>query len=52
MKITGKKNLYDQLYGSLEIDSNKASELLTWKHPTTILNTMKKTASYFSKEIK
>lgn len=52
MKITGKKNLYDQLYGSLDIDSNKASELLTWKHPTTILNTMKKTASYFSKEIK
>ncbi|MGC6387346.1 NAD-dependent epimerase/dehydratase family protein [Ewingella sp. S1.OA.A_B6] len=52
LRLTGKKNLYDQLYGSLEIDVSKAMTLLNWQPPVTIDETMKKTAAYFVKENK
>jgi len=52
LRLMGRKNLYDQLYGSLEIDASKAMKLLNWQPPVTIFDTMKKTAAYFSKEIK
>lgn len=52
LQAIGRKNLYEQLYGSLEIDASKSSELLSWQQPVTILDTMKKTASCFRKEIK
>ena len=52
LRLAGKKNLYDQLYGSLEIDASKAMKLLNWQPPVTIYETMKKTSAYFVKEIK
>jgi len=50
--LIGKKGLYEQLYGSLEIDASKATKLLHWQQPVTIYETMKKTAAYFCKEVK
>lgn len=52
LKFVGKKGLYDQLYGSLEIDASKSMKLLNWQPPVTIFDTMEKTATYFCKEIK
>ncbi len=52
LQAVGRKNLYEQLFGSLEVDASKSSELLSWQQPVTILDTMKNTASYFRKEIK
>jgi nucleoside-diphosphate-sugar epimerase len=47
--ITGKKNLHEQLFGSLEIDASKGVRLLNWQAPVTIFETMEKTAEYYSK---
>lgn len=52
LRLLGKKSLYEQLYGSLEIDASKAITLLNWQPPVTIYETMEKTAAYFVKEIK
>ena len=52
LQAVGRKNLYEQLYGSLEVDASKSSELLSWQQPVTIPDTMKQTAACFRKEIK
>ncbi len=52
LKVIGKENIYEQLFGSLEIDATKASRLLNWQAPTTLYETMKKTAAFYSKENK
>ncbi|QMV51959.1 NAD-dependent epimerase/dehydratase family protein [Ewingella americana] len=52
LKIAGKKNLYEQLFGSLEIDASKSVRVLNWQAPVTIFETMEKTAKYYSKENK
>lgn len=50
LTAAGKANIYEQLFGSLDIDATKASRLLNWKPPVTLRETMKKTAAYYSKE--
>src|SRR5471030_359753 len=50
--IVGKKNIFEQLFDSLDIDASKASNLLNWQPPVTITETMQKTAAYYSKVIK
>lgn len=45
----GKKNLHEQLFGSLEIDASKSVRLLNWQPPVTIYETMEKTAEFYSK---
>jgi nucleoside-diphosphate-sugar epimerase len=52
LKAIGKKNIYDQLFGSLEIDASRATMLINWQQPVTLFETMEKTAAYYSKEIK
>jgi len=47
--LTGRKNIYEQLFGSLDIDASYASELLGWHQPVTLSETMKKTAKYYIK---
>ncbi|WP_435927097.1 NAD-dependent epimerase/dehydratase family protein [Dryocola sp. BD613] len=52
LKAIGKENIYEQLFGSLEIDSTKAARLLNWQAPVTLYETMEKTAAFYSKENK
>lgn len=47
LSIVGKKNIYDQLFGNLEVDSRKSREQLQWIPPVTLQETMVKTAKYF-----
>lgn len=47
LKIIGKENIYEQLFGSLDIDASKASNLLNWQPPVNIYETMKQTAAYY-----
>jgi nucleoside-diphosphate-sugar epimerase len=47
LKIIGKENIYEQLFGSLDIDASKASSLLNWVPPVNIYETMKQTAAYY-----
>ncbi|WP_435945592.1 NAD-dependent epimerase/dehydratase family protein [Dryocola sp. BD586] len=49
LKAIGKGNLYEQLFGSLDIDATKASRLLNWQAPVTLDETMKKTAAFYVK---
>ncbi|MES4612557.1 NAD-dependent epimerase/dehydratase family protein [Ewingella sp. CoE-038-23] len=49
LTLVGKKSLYEQLYGSLEIDASKSTRLLNWQAPVTIFETMERTAKYYSK---
>ncbi len=49
LKAIGKGNLYEQLFGSLDIDATKASRLLNWQAPVTLDETMKKTAAFYAK---
>lgn len=46
----GKASLYEQLFGSLDIDATKASQRLQWQAPVTLQQTMKKTAAFYAKE--
>lgn len=46
----GKASLYEQLFGSLDIDATKASQRLQWQAPVTLQHTMKKTAAFYAKE--
>lgn len=45
--IVGKVGIYDQLFGNLEVDARKSREHLNWNPPTTLQETMKKTAKYY-----
>ncbi|WP_310608099.1 NAD-dependent epimerase/dehydratase family protein [Buttiauxella brennerae] len=47
LKAVGKENIYEQLFGSLDIDAAKASSLLNWQAPMNIYETMKQTAAYY-----
>ncbi|WP_034807778.1 MULTISPECIES: NAD-dependent epimerase/dehydratase family protein [Enterobacteriaceae] len=50
LMLTGKQSIYEQLYGSLDIDASYASELLGWQQPVTLSETMEKAAKYYSKD--
>ncbi|HKN04875.1 MAG TPA: NAD-dependent epimerase/dehydratase family protein [Buttiauxella sp.] len=50
LKTIGKENIYEQLFGSLDIDASKASNLLNWQSPVSIYETMKQTAEYYKGE--
>ncbi len=50
--ITGKKKLYQQLYGSLSIDISKARSLLGWIPPVTADEALKQTGADFLKNKK
>ncbi|MCT4716404.1 NAD-dependent epimerase/dehydratase family protein [Enterobacteriaceae bacterium H18W14] len=52
LKAIGKENLYEQLFGSLDIDATKASRLLNWQAPVTLYETMKKTAAFYARRAK
>lgn len=43
----GKRGIYDQLFGDLEVDASKSREHLNWTPPITLFETMKKTAKYY-----
>ncbi|MRT14653.1 NAD-dependent epimerase/dehydratase family protein [Enterobacteriaceae bacterium RIT711] len=47
LKVIGKENIYEQLFGSLDIDASKASNHLSWIPPVNIYETMKQTAAYY-----
>jgi len=47
LSVLGKKNIYDQLFGDLEVDSKKSREQLQWTPPVTLQETMVKTAKNF-----
>ena len=47
LSILGKKSIYDQLFGDLEVDSRKSREHLQWTPPVSLQETMVKTAKYF-----
>lgn len=47
LKVIRKENIYEQLFGSLDIDASKASNLLNWAPPVNIYESMKKTAAYY-----
>lgn len=47
LSVLGKKNIYDQLIGDLEVDSKKSREQLQWTPPVTLQETMVKTAKNF-----
>lgn len=52
LTLTGKQSIYEQLYGSLDIDASYASDLLDWQQPVTLSGTMEKTAEFYSKVVK
>lgn len=47
LKIIKKESLYEQLFGSLDIDASKATNLLGWVPPANIFETMKQTSAYY-----
>lgn len=49
LTLAGKKGMYDQLFGDLEVDARKSREHLQWMPPVTLQETMEKTAKYYSK---
>lgn len=49
-KLVGKGDMADRLFGSLQIDSSKARELLSWEPVTTMGEQLKKTADAYLNE--
>ena len=49
-KLVGRKVLFDQLCGSLEVDASKARQLLGWTPPVTVAEAMRKTAAAYLAE--
>jgi len=49
-KLLGKRDVANRLFGSLQVDSSKAFDLLGWKPVTTMDEQLKKTAEVYSKE--
>lgn len=47
LSVMGKKSIYDQLFGDLEVDARKSREQLQWTPPVTLQETMVKTAKSF-----
>lgn len=47
LSAVGKKGIYDQLFGDLEVDATKSRKHLNWTPPITLYETMKKTAKYY-----
>jgi nucleoside-diphosphate-sugar epimerase len=43
-KLIGKNNMANRLFGSLQVDSSKARDLLAWRPVTTMSEQLKKTA--------
>ncbi len=52
LRFIGKKSIYEQLYGSLDIDASYASRQLDWHPKVSIFTTMKKTAEFYVKDVK
>ncbi len=48
-KLLGKAEVANRLFGSLQVDSAKARDLLGWKPVTTMDEQLKKTAKYYLK---
>ena len=46
LKILGKKDLIDKLFGNLVIDNNHAYEIMKWQPPFTFDEGIKKTINY------
>ncbi len=46
-KLVGKSDVTDRLFGSLQVDSSKARDLLDWKPVTTMDEQLQKTALAF-----
>ncbi|NLD01518.1 MAG: NAD-dependent epimerase/dehydratase family protein [Gammaproteobacteria bacterium] len=49
-KLVGREALFNQLCGSLEVDSSKARNLLGWTPPVTVEDAMRKTAQAYLKK--
>ncbi len=49
-KLVGRTGLYNQLCGSLEIDTSKARTLLGWRPPVSVEDAMRKSAKAFLAE--
>jgi nucleoside-diphosphate-sugar epimerase len=49
-KLVGRKALFDQLCGSLEVDASKARQLLGWTPPVSVEEAMRKTAKAYLAE--
>jgi Nucleoside-diphosphate-sugar epimerases len=47
LSAVGKKGIYEQLYGDLEVNAAKSREHLNWTPPITLNETMKKTAKFY-----
>ncbi|EKS6929371.1 TPA: NAD-dependent epimerase/dehydratase family protein [Enterobacter bugandensis] len=47
LSSVGKRGIYDQLFGDLEVDASKSRKHLNWTPPITLFETMKKTAKYY-----
>lgn len=48
--LAGRKALFNQLCGSLEVDASKARQLLGWTPPVTVEDAMRKTAAAYLAE--
>lgn len=48
--LAGRKALFNQLCGSLEVDASKAQQLLNWTPPVTVEDAMRKTAAAYLAE--
>ncbi|HDR2538919.1 TPA: NAD-dependent epimerase/dehydratase family protein [Enterobacter ludwigii] len=48
LSVVGKHGIYEQLFGDLEVNASKSRDHLHWTPPTTLYETMKKTAKYYS----
>lgn len=49
-KLVGKADVADRLFGSLQVDSSKARQLLGWQPVTTMDEQLKKTAEAYLNE--
>jgi nucleoside-diphosphate-sugar epimerase len=47
--ITGKKSIFDRLYGNLQIDSKEACAILNWQPPMSVDEGLKITSAHFLK---
>ncbi len=48
--LAGRKALFNQLCGSLEVDASEAQQLLNWTPPVTVEDAMRKTAAAYLAE--
>ena len=46
-RLAGRKDLAERLFGSLQVDSSKARQLLGWTPPITVDEALGKTAAHF-----